>query len=105
MKRTIKKLIRPFWRLSAPARRPLIRKFDHHMMRLLGSLPRPVEAAAAPPAAPPADLDLVLNSLVREMVRLQVQVEVLQQQIEDLRSDDRAGAHLEGRLSVVGEIG
>ena len=98
MKRLLKKMVRPFWRMSAPVRRPLIRKFDHHMMQLL----RPL---TPPPPAAPADLDLTLNSVVRELARLQVQVEILQQQIEDLQSSDRDGARPESRLSVVGEIG
>ena len=37
MKRLFKKLARTLWRMSAPVRRPVIRKFDHHMMHLLGS--------------------------------------------------------------------
>ena len=44
MKRLFKKLARILWRISAPVSRPVIRKFDHHMMQLLGSLscaPRP----------------------------------------------------------------
>ena len=42
---------------------------------------------------------------MRELARLQIQVEILQQQIDDLESSNRAGAHPESRLSVVGEIG
>ena len=97
MKRMIKMLIRPFWRMSAPFRRPLIRKFDRHMMHLLGNLPRPYEL--------PADFDLLLNSVVRELSRLQAQVEALQHQIEDMHAADPDGTHLESRLSVIGEIG
>jgi hypothetical protein len=99
MKRLFKKLARPLWRLSAPIRRPLIRKFDHHMMQLFRSLSPP------PPPAAPADLDLVLNSVVRELARLHVQVEVLQQQIDELQSGDRDGARVESQLSVVAELG
>ncbi len=97
MKRMIKNLMRYSWRISAPVRRPLIRKFDHHAMQLLYQLPLP--------PAPPADLDLVLNSVVRELGRLQLQVEVLQQQIDDLQSSDRDTARAESRLSVIAEIG
>jgi hypothetical protein len=61
MKRLIKNMIRPIWRMSGPVRRPIIRKFDHHMMRLLHLLPRPREI--------PADLDLVLNGVARELAR------------------------------------
>ena len=46
MKRMFKKLARILWRMSAPVSRPVIRKFDQHMMQLLGSsslaqMPRP----------------------------------------------------------------
>ena len=34
MKRLLKQMARRLWRMSAPVRRPLIRKFDHHMMQL-----------------------------------------------------------------------
>ena len=97
MKSMISKLNRSLWRISAPVRRPLLRKFDDHAMQLLRQLPLP--------AAPPADLDLVLNSVVRELTRLRAQVEGLQQQIEDLQSIDRDAARPESRLSVVAELG
>src|SRR5262245_42806844 len=102
MKRLLRKMVRPFWRMSAPVRRPLIRKFDHHMTQLLRPLAS--QSPILPPAVP-ANLDLALNSVVRELARLQVQVEILQQQIDDLQSSDRDGARPEGGLSVVGEIG
>lgn len=104
MKSTIKSLVRPLWRLAAPIRRPIVRKFDQHMIRLFDHLPRAVEAPPAWPAPvvePPADLELLLNSVVRELARLQMQVEVLQEKIDDLQASDRGGA----RLSVVGEAG
>jgi len=97
MKLLFKKLARTLWRISAPVSRPVIRKFDHHMMQLLGSLSLRAEA--------PANLDLALSSVVRELARLQIQVEILQQQIDDLESSDREGARPESRLAVVGEIG
>ncbi len=97
MKRLLKTLVRPLWVISAPMRRPVIRKFDEHMLRLLSLVARPPET--------PADLELVLNSVVRELGRLQVQVEILQQQIDDLQARDSDSDHPEGRLSVVGEMG
>ena len=97
MKRLFKKLARTVWLISAPVSRPVIRKFDHHMMQLLGSLSQRAEV--------PAHLDLALSSVVRELARLQIQVEILQQQIDDLESSVRDGARTESRLSVVGEIG
>jgi len=97
MKRLLKKFARTLWRMSAPVSRPVIRKFDEHMMYLLGSYSQRVDA--------PANLDLVLSSVVRELARLQIQVEMLQQQIEDLQPSERDGTRLESRLSVVGDIG
>jgi|SRR5271157_244025 len=97
MKRLFKKLARSLWRSTASVSRPVIRKFDHHMMQLLGSLSLHCNA--------PANLDLALSSVVRELARLQIQVEILQQQIDDLESSVREGARPESRLSVVGEIG
>src|SRR5271157_1678715 len=97
MKRLFKKLARALWRMSAPVGRPVIRKFDHHMMQLLGPFSQRAEV--------PAHLDLALSSVVRELARLQIQVEILQQQVDDLQSSDRDGARPESRLSVGGEIG
>jgi|SRR5579885_1917529 hypothetical protein len=101
MKRLFKRMARPLWRMTGPVRRPLLRKFDDHMMQLLRPL-APLQPMM-PPAAP-ADLHLVLNSVVRELARLQMQVEALQQQIDELQSSDRDGARSESRLSLVGEI-
>src|SRR4051812_37914083 len=95
MKRMIKKLIGFLWLISAPVRRPLIRKFDRHAMHLLHQLPLR--------SGLPDDLDLVLNSVVRELARLQAHVEALQQQIDDLRSIGQDEARTESRLSVITE--
>ena len=38
MKRLFKNLVRALWQISAPVRRPVIRKFDRHMMQLLGAV-------------------------------------------------------------------
>ena len=135
MKRLFKKLARSLWRSTAPVSRPAIRKFDHHMMQLIGSLSLHCNAPAKLDLAlssvvrelarlqiqveilqqqigslslhcnAPANLDLALSSAVRELARLQIQVEILQQQIDDLESSGREGARPESRLSVVGEIG
>jgi hypothetical protein len=105
MKRLFKKLARTLWRISAPVRRPVIRKFDHHMMRLLSSVYLRGDAPAVQVRADvPANLDLLLNSVVRELARLQDQVEMLQGQIYDLESSDKGEAQAESRLAVIGEI-
>jgi hypothetical protein len=97
MKQLIKKLARSLWRISDPVSRPVIQKFDAHMMRLLGS--------ASLRADPTANLDLALRSVVRELARLHMQVEILQQQIDDLQSSVSEGVHNEIPLSTVDEIG
>lgn len=101
MKRLLKQMARPFWRMSAPVRRPLIRKFDHHMMQLLHPLATMPAPIALPPPAASADLDLVLNSVVRELGRLQVQVKALQQPIDEWQTSDRDGSRTGSPLSVV----
>ena len=97
MKRLFKQPARILWRITGPLRRPLIRKFDRHLLQLFGSVAVHCNA--------PADLELTLSSVVRELARLQLQVEALQQQIDDLEARGRDGARAESRLSVVGEIG
>jgi hypothetical protein len=96
MKRLFKNLARTLWRISAPISRPVIRKFDRHMMWLLGTATLQADAAG--------NLDLTLNSLLRELARLQMQVETLQQQIDDLHATGGGADCPEGRLSVVGKI-
>jgi hypothetical protein len=97
MKRLCKKIARALWRASGPVSRPIIRRFDNHILWLLSSFPTRADI--------PANLDLTLNSLVRELTRLQIHVEILQHQIDAFQSDSREEAHLESRLSVVGDIG
>jgi hypothetical protein len=97
MKRLFKKLFRALWLISAPVHRPMVRKFDHHMIQLIRSIHLNHDATA--------NIDLALSSIVRELARLQIQVEILQQQIDDLHSKVRNEAHTEHGLSVVAEIG
>ena len=97
MKRLFKKFARILWLISGPVRRPVIRKFDEHMLRIFSTV--------SLRADPPGSLDLALSSVVRELARLQTQVEILQQQIEDLESNERDRARPENRLSVIAEIG
>jgi hypothetical protein len=109
MKRLLKKLAKSLWRISAPIRRPAIRKFDHHMIELFSSFSLrdrdPANLERARHEVAPANLDLALSSVVRELARLQIQVEVLQQQIDDLQSSGRDQTLTESRLSVVPQLG
>jgi hypothetical protein len=103
MKRVIKMLARSLWWITAPISRPVIRRFDHHMMGILGSF-SPRADMPSPRADMPANLDVALSSVVRELARLQIQVEILQHKIDDLQASDRDRARPESRLSLVGEI-
>jgi hypothetical protein len=96
MKRLFKKLAKSLWRLSEPVRGPVIRKFDRHMMHLIGSV--------QPRSDPPVDIDLALSGVVRDLARLQIQLEVIQQQIEDLHEIEQGETHLANGLSIVSEM-
>jgi transposase len=97
MKRLLKQLARSLWRIAAPVRRPAIRKFDQHMMHLLGSF--------SPRDDVPANVELALRSVVRELGRLQIQIEMLQQQIDDMQSSGPGEALADHRVSVIPKIG
>ncbi len=56
MKHLFKKLARSLWRISAPVRRPVVRKFDHHIIQLLGSFSTRADV--------PANLELALSNVV-----------------------------------------
>ena len=102
MKRVIKMLARRLWRITAPISRPVIRKFDHHLVGLLGSASARADAPS-PRTEMPANIDLALSSVVRELARLQIQVEILQHKIDDMQASDHDRARPENRLSLVGE--
>jgi hypothetical protein len=125
MKRLLKAIARAIWRLTGPFRRPVVRRLDNHLSRLVdGSIegrvvPR-LEAIAAALAriegfegglrgvehainvarctsdAHAADANLLMDSVVRELARLQMQVEVLQQAVQE-------GVGAGDGLSIVGQ--
>jgi hypothetical protein len=116
VKRSIRRLISPFWRMMVPLRRALMRRVD---ARIVGLVARTVEARMVPPllealAASEArlerieglivraecsastmaeEVDLVLGGLTRELFRLKAQV-------QQLRGDDRRPI---GGLSLLAE--
>jgi hypothetical protein len=96
MKYLFNKLGRACWWIAGPVRRPLVRRFDRHLVWLLGSVSLGAEI--------PHDLDLTLDSVVRELGRLQVQVEILQQQLDELQSHDAGRPRKEKNLAAVNEI-
>lgn len=101
MKRLLKLVLRPFWRLTQPIRTPLMARFDDRVSRLVSGtvnarmLPDLIEPLAVAlrrleriedslaradrsAMALSEEVDLVLNGVSREIFRLQAQLEHLQ---------------------------
>lgn len=116
MKRFLKTVARSGWRLTGPIRRPIGRKVDAKLSRVvattvdsvvrehiqtqlhprLDALEQNVWHGRGEVNAHATETNLTLDSLVREIGRLQMQVEVLQQMLSE-----RTGSA--GGLAVVGE--
>jgi hypothetical protein len=116
MKRLLKSVARSGWRLTGPIRRPLGRKVDAKLTRVvsvvvdgivrehiqgqihprLDALEQNVWAGRGEVNAHASDTNLTLDSLVREIGRLQVQVEVLQGSLVERTEDSR-------RLALIAE--
>ncbi len=100
MKRLIKRLLKPIWRMTAPIRRPVVRKLDakiHAMVansirveilptveaslgasaRVLERLEASVLSANRTAQTMACDMDLMLSSVIREVARLQAQVDAI----------------------------
>ena len=124
MKRLLKAMAKGCWRLLAPLRRPVVRKVDGHLARLvdqsiegrvvprleaiaaaLGRIEGPeglrgvehaINVARCTADEHASEANLLMDSVVRELARLQMQVEVLQQVVQE-------GAAAGDGLSIVGE--
>jgi hypothetical protein len=106
MKRIFSLVLRSFWRITGPVRKPVVARFDSRVSRLISDtvnarmMPTLVEAlassgyrlerierniASADRAATnlAEEVDLVLNGLSREIFRLQLQIELLQRRLDD----------------------
>ena len=105
MKRSIKRFFKGCWRMTAPVRRPIVRRIDAKLERLVTGA---IHARVMPPVVDglnhthhalwriehgmnlakaaaernATEIDLVLNSLIHEIARLQHEVEALQDQVE-----------------------
>jgi hypothetical protein len=100
MKRLIKRILKPIWRMTAPIRRPVMRKMDgkiHSMVacsiraevlptieaslaasaRVLERLEASVGVANHTAQTMACDMDLMLGSVIREVARLQAQVDAI----------------------------
>lgn len=114
LKRLVKRALKPVWRLSAPIRRPILRKLDakiHYMVatsirtevlptieaslassaRVLERLEASVGAANHTAQAMSCDMDLMLGSVIREVARLQAQVDALDEAFGRAVSPGRSG--------------
>jgi hypothetical protein len=116
MKRLLKSVARSGWRLTGPIRRPIGRKVDAKLARVVATtvdaiVREQIQAQLHPwldaieqniwqgrgqANAHADETNLTLDSLVREIGRLQMQVEVLQQLLSD--HSERPGG-----LSIVGD--
>ena len=122
MKRLVKLMVRPFWRMTRPIRTPLMNRFDDRVTRLVSGtvnarmLPELIEPLAVAlrrleriedslaradrtAMALSEEVDLVLNGVSREIFRLQTQLEHLQTTLA------RDGRGASGSLSIVDQSG
>ncbi len=117
MKGLIKRALKPFWRMTGPIRRPLVRKIDaklHHMVaasirteilptveaslkssaRVLERLEASVASANHTAHTMACDMDLMLGSVIREVARLQAQVDAIDEAFGHAVSPGRSGLSL-----------
>jgi hypothetical protein len=117
MNRLFKSAVRPFWRMTAPLRRPILQKIDariHYMVaasirtevlptieaslassaRVLDRLEGSIGAANHTAHTMACDMDLMLGSVIREVARLQAQVDALDEAFGRAVSPGRAGLSL-----------
>lgn len=112
LKALARKAVRPFWRLTGPIRRPLGRRFDERLSRLIELSIRShwnhVHVSLDPPDLGcleglmremsaslgmarqitehhAEEANLLMDGLVREVARLQLQMESLAELVEELR--------------------
>jgi hypothetical protein len=117
MKRLIKRAVKPFWRMTAPLRRPIMRKINSRIHTIVATsiktevLPT-IEAALASSArvlerlegsigsanhtaqSMACDMDLMLGSVIREVARLQAQVDAMDEAFGRAVSPGRTGLSL-----------
>lgn len=103
--RTIRKILTIPWRITTPLRRPVARKFDEHVARIValgvssiparldqlsGSLER-IETSIAVGRQvvehQNADANMLLDSVIRELARLQLQIDELREVVHKDSTD------------------
>jgi hypothetical protein len=80
MKRLVKRPLQLVWRLTLPARRPLVRRLEDLIARATAR-PAPQVHVACEVSA---ETGVLMDHMVRELVRLQGQVEALRLTVEQL---------------------
>lgn len=133
MKRIAKLILKPFWKLAGPVRRPLLARFDDRVARLVAGtvnariMPELIEPLAIAlrrleriedslaradrnALAMAEEVDLVLNGVSREIFRVHAQLEQLRAALADdprmtpgLSLIDGAGAESPVLCGPVGE--
>jgi hypothetical protein len=96
MKRLLKYPLKAVWRLTAPLRRPILRRYEAMLVRCCAQAQHHefhLECHVTP------ETNLVMEHLLRELVRLQDQIDHLQTAVESL-----ALAPATTGLAVVGGI-
>lgn len=85
MKRLIKFPLRMLWRLTAPVRRPLVRKVEALLARAVARAPVPApHVHVACECRVNAEAGLLMDYMVRELVRVQTRLDHLQEAVEGL---------------------
>jgi uncharacterized protein YhaN len=130
MKRRIRAILKPIWRMTQPLRQPLSARLTAHVTRgvqeplrgvyehlevanaalqrmehpqgTIRTIEREIQISRAHSGALASDANLLLDSLVRELARLQRQIEALQQSVDEL-TDRHQGLGIVGAFESQGE--
>jgi hypothetical protein len=89
MKRLLKAVAAKAWGCTAFVRRPLVRKFDQKLERMLGDCVRdPIAHHLHLTNVSHHEMNIALNSCIREIARLEMQVEELRLELARERDAD-----------------
>lgn len=114
LKALAKAAVRPFWWLTGPVRRPLVRRFEERIARVVEAVVQAHKQEVHVTVEPPdlsrveamvgelaaalgmarqiaehhaEEANLLMDGLVREVARLQLQLEGLAELVDELRSE------------------